>query len=174
MKKTILTFGLIAGVAQAILMLISMSLLSPGADFKSGELVGYATMIVSLSLIFFGVRSYRDKNLGGVITFGNAFKVGILIAAIAAAIYVIGWLIYYYGGDGKALMDAYFAQAVDQIRQSGESADAIDQKVKEMEKFKEIYKNPAAVVGITFLENFPVGGIISLISAALLRRQPKG
>ncbi len=173
MKKTILTFGLIAGAAQAVLMLISMGLLSPGEDFKSGELIGYATMIISLSLIFFGVRSYRDKNLGGVITFGNAFKVGVLIAVVAAVIYVIGWLIYYYGGDGKALMDSYFAQAVEQIRKSGEPAQAVEQKIKEMEKFKEIYKNPAAVVGITFLENFPVGAIIALISAVFLRRQPQ-
>ncbi|MCB0606191.1 MAG: DUF4199 domain-containing protein [Lewinellaceae bacterium] len=173
MKKTILTFGLIAGAIQGILMLILMGLFSPGADAKSGELIGYATMILSLSMIFFGIRSYRNNQPGGAITFGKAFKLGLLIALIAAALYVIIWLLYYYFGDGKSLMDAYFNQAVEQIRQSGEPAQAIEQKVKEMEKFKEIYKNPIAVTGFTFLENFPVGLVIALISAALLRRQPQ-
>jgi len=56
-------------------------------------LVGYAAMLLAFSLVYVGVKSYRDRENGGVICFGKAFQVGLLISLVASTIYVITWMI---------------------------------------------------------------------------------
>ena len=80
MKKIVLIYGLIAGVIVGAMMMITMPLYESGTlKFDNGEWLGYTTMVIALSMVFFGVKSYRDNHLGGSITFGNALKVGLLI-----------------------------------------------------------------------------------------------
>ena len=105
-----------------------------------------------------------------MISFGKAFQVGILITLVASVIYVAAWMAYSAAGGGEEMMAEYFNSAVEKLRASGSTEAEIEQKIVEMKKFQEMYKNPIAKIGITFLEIFPVGLIISLIAAALLRR----
>lgn len=142
-------------------------------NIRYGELMGYTTMIIALSLIFFGIKAYRDEQANGVISFGKAVKIGILITLVASAIYVTGWLLYYHLGYGREMMDAYLAQNIADLRNSGQPAETVEQEIERMEGFMELYQQPIVMIGITFMEIFPVGLIISLIAAALLRKQPK-
>jgi len=107
---------------------------------------------------------------GGTITFGRAFAVGILIAVISSVCYVLAWLIlsHYFMPD---FVDKYAAQAIEQLRASGASAQAIQAKQQEMQQFKQLYSNPLFKVAMTFIEPFPVGLLITLISAAILRKK---
>ena len=57
-------------------MIVMVNLMYTDPDFMSNDIVGYAAMVVMFSLIFFGVRNYRNKQLEGYITFGKAFKWG--------------------------------------------------------------------------------------------------
>ena len=172
MKKTVLTYGGIAGGAIVIMMFISMALLEGDSpNFKRAEVIGYISMIAALSMIFVGIKTYRDKELDGTINFGKAFQVGLMITLVASAIYVIGWMIYTSTGGAAEFMDQYYEYSVNELQNSGASQEVIDQKIAEMEKFKEMYKNPLVQIGITFLEIFPVGLVISLIAAGLLRKK---
>ena len=96
MKKNILIFGLVTGAILSINMVIVVNVLYNNPDFESNDFLGYSTMVVILSLIYFGVRNYRNKQLNGVISFGKAFKAGLLIALVASTMYVVVWLFYYY------------------------------------------------------------------------------
>src|SRR5215210_8859754 len=99
MQKNILVYGLIAGLLVSIFMLSSVNYLSHcegNVDYDTSMLIGYASMLISFSLVFVGIRNYRDKYNGGVISFGKAFKIGIIIVLIASTMYVITWLIYYF------------------------------------------------------------------------------
>lgn len=170
MKKTVLTYGPIAGVIIVLLMSLFIGLMGKEQDYQMGEVLGYASMIVALSTIFVGIRKYRDDELGGIITFGKAFQVGLLITLVASAIYVAAWMFYSAGGGADEMMTAYLDQMVEKMEASGATQAEIDAKVSEMEQFQEMYKNPIVKIGITFLEIFPVGLIISLIAAGLLRK----
>lgn len=173
MKKTVLTYGGIAGGAIVILMFISMSLLEgDNPNFKLAEILGYITMIGALSLIFVAIKTYRDRELDGVINFGKAFKIGLMITLVASAIYIAGWMIYSSTGGASEFMEQYTQYTIEEMRKSGEPQEVIDQKITEMEKFQEMYKNPLVKIGFTFLEIFPVGLLISLIAAGLLRKKP--
>jgi hypothetical protein len=168
MKKTILTYGLISGAVAAVLMFGTVTLAEKTSEHS--EIIGYAGIILSFSLVFFGIKSYRDRIGNGSITFGKAFTIGILIALISSACYVIAWLIVYYNFYPD-FMDQYAAHTIEKLKASGASQEKIDSTMKQMEQYKEMYKNPVMVAALTFLEPFPVGLIISLISALFLRKK---
>ncbi len=172
MKRIVLTFGLIAGGILAAMMAFMVPRMSgSNPDFSNGELIGYTTMILSFLAVFFGIRSYRDKSGDGTITFKKAFKVGILITLIACAIYVITWEIIYFNFVPD-FADKYAAFSIDKLRAGGASDAEIVAAQKKMADFKKWYANPLFNIGMTFLEIFPVGLIVTLVSAAILRRKP--
>jgi hypothetical protein len=170
MKKTVMIFGLISGAIMGAMMFGTLSLLGK-IGFDKGEIVGYTGIVLAFLLVFFGIRSYRENFGGGMISFGRAFAVGILITLISSACYVIAWEIIYFNFM-HGFADQYAAHMVDQVRASGAGPEAIQAKLQEVKKFKELYENPFFNAAITFTEPFPVGLIITLISAAILRRKP--
>lgn len=170
MKKIVLTFGLISGGFLAIMMAIMVPLCLNGGG-NLGYLVGYTTMILAFLAVFFGIRSYRDKSGDGTITFGKAFKVGILITLIACAMYVTAWEIIYFNFVPD-FADKYAALSIDRMRADGASAAELVAEEKKMADFKRWYANPLLNIGMTFMEIFPVGLIVTLVSAAILRRKP--
>lgn len=170
MRKVVLTFGLIGGVIVATLMLLSLPLMDKGIiSFENGQLFGYTTMAIALSMIFFGVKSYRDNYSEGLISFGRAFQVGILIAAVASIIYASSWEIYMSVSSGD-FMEQYTARYLEQMRNEGASVSEMEEMRKSMGEMAEMYKNPIIRFGMTLMEIIPVGIIITLISALILKR----
>ncbi len=166
MKKTVLTYGLISGVIGAGLMLAHLPYMDGGSR---AMIVGYAGIVLSMLLVFFGVRSYRDNVGHGKITFGRGFAVGILIALLSAACYVAAWEVVYYRSPG--IVDHVFDQQVGELKAAGAPQEKIDEAAREAESFKKLYANPLVNVGFTLLEPFPVGLLMTLISAVTLRRK---
>ena len=175
MFKNALTFGSISGAMIILLFVIFKPLWYQDAqhiNLKTGEMLGYISMLVSLSMIFFGIKSYRDKHLNGVITFKKAFLIGLWITIVASVIYVVGWCIYYNTSETmRNFPELYLHYMLDDLKASGASAAKIAEKEEEFRYNMELYKNPFFMVTITFLEIFPVGLVIDLISALLLRKK---
>lgn len=171
MKKIIWTYGLIAGAIVAALLFASMPLWENGTlTFDNGEVVGYTTMIISLSLVFFGVKTCRDHHFNGTISFWQAVKVGILITAIAAVMYALAWEICYQtvASDFTEKMSEHY---LEKMKSATNDQAAVEAAVEQMQSFKEWYKNPVLRFGITIMEILPVGIVITLLSAALLRKK---
>jgi len=172
MTRTVLTYGLISGAILVVLMAITLPLCMNGTlSFEYSEVLGYTEMILAFLLVFFGIRSYRENAGGGTITFGKAFKVGLFITLITCAVYVISWEIIYYGFIPD-FADKYAVHMIDRMEKKGEPVAAIAEAKKKMDEFKVAYRNPFFNVGMTFMEVFPVGFLVTLISAGILRRKP--
>lgn len=169
MKKTVLTFGLSSGAISAAMMLATL----PFADkigWDKGEILGYTTIVLSALLIFFGVRSYRENVGGGCLTFGRGFAVGILIALISSACYVGTWeIIYYKLMPGFA--EKYAAHMVESAKAAGASQQKLDETERKAKEFRQMYDNPAINVAMTFMEVFPIGLMVTLASAGILRKK---
>jgi len=167
MLALILRYGLIAGLIVTIPMDFSMLRLKAG-DPEPGLLVGYLTMLVGLTAVFLGIKHYRDKVLAGVISFKNAFIVGLGISAVAGLIYAIGWEISlnFMSFD---FTESYANAMVEHARARGASAAELAKAVADAQSFTTMYRNPVVRFPLTFLEMFPVGILVSLVSAALLR-----
>lgn len=164
MKKHVLIFGLIPGAILCINMIIMVNLMYTNPDFKGNDILGYAAMVVVFSLIFFGVRDYRNKKLDGFISFGKAFKTGALIALVASTMYVVVWLFYYYLFVPDFL-DVYIQYVLKETPASDMAA-----RAAEMESFKEMYKNPLFVIFITYTEVLPIGLVVALVSSLILKK----
>lgn len=169
MKKTVWTFGLISGAILSAMMLLTMPFVDE-IGYDRGMVVGYTTMVLAFLLVFFGVRSYRDDVAGGTVGFGRALAVGSLIVLIASACYVATWELLYF-----QLAPEYgeniLAHMRERARSGGGSPEEVRQRIAEMERFAEMYRNPAFNAAVTFLEPLPVGLVFALVSAGVLSRR---
>jgi hypothetical protein len=168
MKRTVLTFGLIAGAIMALEMIVGLPFMDEVGSL--GLVVGYTTMVVAFLMVYFGIRSYRDGVAGGSISFGRAFGVGILITLVACACYVATWEVIFYKFTPD-FFDKYSARVVAKTAASGATAAEVEAKRREMAIQAEQYKKPLVNIAYTFIEPFPVGLVFTLVCAGMLRRR---
>lgn len=172
MKKNVLVFGLLSGSIITAFMVYSTLMCYNNADFKASEVVGYAGMLIAFSFIFVGIKNYRDKYNNGVISFGKAFKVGLFITLLASTLYVLAWVIEYYIFVPDWL-DKYCTHMINEAKTGGVTQLELDKTNAQMNWYKEMYKNPLFLVLLTYVEVLPIGLVISLISALILKRKRK-
>lgn len=171
MKKTILTFGLISGVISSVLMLCTVPFLHRIGNDRA-LILGYTSIVLSFLLVFFGIRSYRDNVADGHISFGKAFGIGLCITLISCMFYVATWEVLYHTVFPD-FMDTYSASMISKAQASGLSAQQVQAKIDEIQHMKVMYANPLYNVMMTFIEPFPIGLLITLISAAVLRKKAR-
>jgi Protein of unknown function (DUF4199) len=162
-----LIYGALAGAVAAAIISATIALHMTGHG-NASMWVGYLIMLAALSVIFVGVKRYRDVECGGVIRFGRAFLLGLGMAVVAGVIYALGWELY-LALSGHDFMAEYTASLLDGMRKEGASPDAIAATAAEMRELAESYRNPLFRLPLTFIEIFPVGLLVALVSAALLR-----
>ena len=141
--------------------------------FDRAIYAGYTAMLVAFLLVFFGIKSYRDNVGDGQISFGRAFTVGILITLITCLFYVAIWEILYY----TVLNDfpeKYGNYMVEKARAAGATPEQIAQELVKAKEIKALLDNPVLAPLIIFIsEPLPVGLVMTLISAAILRKRRK-
>lgn len=172
MKRTVLVFGLISGVIISVLM-GATTVFADRIGFDRAIIVGYTTMIMAFLLIFFGIRSYRENVGGGEISFGKAFQVGVLIMLISCVFYVVSWEIIYYNFIPD-FADKYSAYVIEKARASGATEAQIAEQTQKMKEMKVLLDNPWLSGAVIFIsEPLPVGLVMTLLSALLLRKRRK-
>ena len=168
-KRTILTWGLIAGAVSISMMLATMPFVDR-IGFEHGMVIGYTALVLSALLIYPGVRSYRDNVAGGRMTFGKGFLVGLGIAFVAAVCYGMIWAVVYVNFMPD-FCDKYTAYTIEQVKSSGASAEKIAEATAQAADMKRLMQNPVTNAAMAFLEPFPVGILAALVSAGILRRK---
>ncbi len=169
MKNTVLRYGVYSGITICVLALAGW-FLGKNLDYSIQEVIGYAGMVVSLLFVFFGIKHFRDKENNGIVSFGKALLIGILISLIAALAFGILDVIYikYINPDFVA---EYYAHSIEEIRNSLPAAE-FEVKFKELEAQKEMFSNTFLNFFLMFATVVIIGFIISLISALILQRKP--
>ena len=165
--KYALTYGSLSGLVIISVMLTGI-LLADQDGFFASMWFGFLVMLVAMTFMFVGVKRYRDVELGGVIRFKPAFLMGLGIAVVAALAYILVWEIY-LASTGYRFMDDYLAGIARDMQAQGRSAAEIAREMEGYEWMRANYPNPLVRIPITFLEIFPVGLLVALVSAALLR-----
>ncbi|WP_317896739.1 DUF4199 domain-containing protein [Aurantibacillus circumpalustris] len=175
MKKNVLVFGVIAGLIVSTFMAVSMMKFSQAEnpDMSGGMIIGFASMAVAFSFIFVGIKNYRDKQNEGVITFGKAFLMGCLISLVASTMYVVTWAIEFHFFLPEFAQN-YASSQVKMIEQSKMSVQEMETAIKKVTDDMKLYaSNPFYFTMYTYLEIFPVGLVVTLISALILKRKTK-
>lgn len=170
MKRNVLIYGTISGLVTALWLVIAMTFISHNTNMTVGMILGYTSMFIANIFLVVGVKNYRDKYNGGVITFGKALTVGLLIALLASTFYVVTWLIY-YNTVGSDFMDYYVDCMQQELVASGASASEIAAQTKEMNEFMISYQNPFFNAAVTYMEILPMGVLFALITALVMKRK---
>jgi len=170
MKRIILICGFIAGAIASSVIAVSAAYCHTDQYMQYGMYIGYGSMLIAFSLIFIGTKNYRDKQNNGVISFGQAFKIGILIALIASTMYVIVWGIEYHFVFPD-FTEKYAALIVEKAKKDGATQAEINKQIAMGNQIKEWYKNPLLFAGLTYAEILPVGILVTLISSLILKRK---
>lgn len=172
MKKTILVCGLIAGIISSLWAVFGEKFLDDSFSLNTRIFFGYASMVLAFSLIYVGVKSYRDNQNGGIISFAKALKISMLITLVASTVYVVIWLIAFYffipDFSGK-----YMESIRLQLVARGASKAEIQKQMADLTKYFQQYRNPLFNALNTYSEIVPVGVVISLIAALILKNNPK-
>lgn len=169
MFRNILIWGSLAGlIVGGILFGTTVAMADQPPAMGIGMLIGYSAMLLALSAVFVGIKRHRDQALGGVIRFWPAFAMGLGISLVAGVFYVLAWeaALAVTGMDFGA---KYAEHLLEQRRAAGAGAAELAKYAAELDAFRVQYANPLYRMPMTFTEIFPVGVLVSLISAALLR-----
>ncbi len=168
MLRIALVYGAIAGAITIGAIILSLVAAGDNAS-SSGQAIGFLIMFIALSLIFFGIKSFREQREPW--GFLEALKAGAAISLVATLTYVAGWELY-LATSGSNFAADYAAMVVSEKEAAGAPAAEVEELKTSMAKFVENYRNPLMRIPITMTEIFPVGLLISLLSAWLLRRKP--
>lgn len=164
--RIVIVYGLISGL---VIIAGIIGTIVIGGDQPHGNVwLGYLIMLLGMSAVFMGVKQYRDQHRGGVIKFLLALGVGLAIALFASLAYVLVWEVYLAATD-YAFMDQYIAATLQARRAEGLSSAAYARLEAEMSQMAEAYQSPLFRLPMTFAEIFPVGLVVSIVSAVLLR-----
>jgi hypothetical protein len=164
MKRLILIYGSTAGLVIIVTNTLSL-------EFGRGQAwLGFLVMFIAFSTIYVAIRQYRDQDLGGVISFGTAALMGIGISAIAGVIYVAIWELYLVVTDYQ-FIEAYAGGIVEARELAGANEAELAQAAADAEDFRSSYSNLFFRLPVTFLEVFPPGILVSLVSAMALRNR---
>lgn len=166
MYSRILIYGLVAGAIVGTELFV-LVLTMHGHSERYGELIGYLTMLVALSAIFVAVKRHRDLDLGGVIGFWRGLAMGLGISTIAGILYVLSW----EAALAVTHLDfaaAYSKALIAQQKAKGVHGAELARFEAQMAAFRAQYANPVYRFAEGFTEIFPVGVLVSLVSAGLL------
>jgi hypothetical protein len=168
MFKIILKYGIIAGLIVGIPLSVMCLVMKDDPPATWGMVVGYLTMLIAFTTIFVAIKHQRDVERGGVIGFWPALGIGLGISFVASIVYVLAWE-FSLAATGVDFIGGYTDMLIREETAKGASAEAIAALTAEMQTFAKDYANPLFRMPMTFVEIFPIGVLVSLISAALLR-----
>lgn len=168
MQKTVIRFGLYGATTICCLFLLGWYLGSR-LGYSGQEIIGYASMIISLGFVFFGIKHFRDKENDGVVSFKKALTIGLLITLITAVAF--GAIDVFYSKVLNPDFTAnYYDKAIEDMKQSLPAAE-FEVKLAELKAQKELFSNPILSFLLMAVTVFVIGCIITIISALTLQRK---
>lgn len=169
MKKTILKNGAYASLIVVGIPLLLWSLFEGEPNYDISEIIGYATMILCMAFVFLGIREYRNQELNGTISFGEALKVGILIALIPSFAFGFYDLIYVIYLD-PGFYDNYYHHYTRELEKTL-SGPELEKAITDLNAQKDFFMNPVIQFLVMFLTVFIIGFIASMVSSLILKKR---
>jgi len=167
MVRTILKYGTVAGLIVGVPLFAMTVGLGGHPQLPYGMALGYTIMLVALSAVFVAIKRHRDLDRGGVIGFWRALGLGLAISFVASLFYVAAWEAALAVGH-LDFAGTYAAAVIADEKAKGVTGAALARLEAQMQGFRAEYANPLYRLPMTFTEIFPVGVLVSLISAGLL------
>jgi len=167
-NKYVLRYGVFAGVVVASMLFLFVLLAETPLMSNYGETIGYASMVIAFSTIFFAVREFSKEK--PTVGFKPAFLIGLKITIIATVIYTLAWFVL-TNTIAQDFMEIHYQKGVEEIHNSDWPKAEKAARLERMKYFRELLKKPLVKIGVTISEIFPVGLLISLATALIFRKK---
>jgi predicted membrane protein len=152
MKHTVITYGSYGAITGFLIFILHLAL-GKGLDYGTLEVLGYLSIVVSLSFIYFGIKHYRDRINNGSVSLGKAILIGVLISVLVGVGIAIADFIYtaYINPD-------FFKEYSQMLINEGKGEDVIEM---------------TSTMGALFMLALVIviGFIITIISGVILQRK---
>jgi hypothetical protein len=163
MRNNIFKNGILGGIIVSIVMILMIWYMKANPGQQPNSIIGFTSMLAFIFVIL-GIKQERKTN-NGTITFGRALVTGLGIAFVISTIYVIVWLIIYYN------FFPDFMEKYSEMILKNTNPEELAAKTTEMNQMKEWYKSPLMIILLTYMEVFPIGIVVSLIGALVLKKK---
>lgn len=159
MLKRALNVGLIFGIISVVISILSF--MNP----ESREMVNLLTYPVIFGTVFLGMKWYKEKDNGGFLTYGEGMKVGVL--SVAAAGVIVGAFTAIYISQNPEIVDDLIDMVIVEYQKSGMS----DAQIEKFIPMTEMMFSPISMFISSIVSYALIGTIISLIVAAILKKE---
>lgn len=168
MKSTIIKYGIYSFLTASTLFLGAL-LLATSFSYSTQETIGYTSMVISLSFVYFGIKHYRDYENNGELLFGKAVLIGILISVFAGLGF--GLIDYIYTTViNPDFATEYLEKTLAGMKETLTLEEYNIQK-EQLTQQMEQYGGSGFMAFIMCITVIIIGFIISLISALFLQRK---
>ncbi len=153
MKSTVLKYGSYGLIVGFVIFMLHLTLGIDNLDYSTNEILGYVSIFLSLSFIYFGIKHYRDHVNQGLLSLGKAISIGVLISLLVGLGIAIADFIY-----TKYIDPDFFSRYTEMMIEQGQG-----------DQVMEMTSGTAAVFMLVLVTI--IGFIISLISGLILQRK---
>ncbi|MEY2949386.1 MAG: DUF4199 domain-containing protein [Saprospiraceae bacterium] len=166
-----LTYGLYGALVLIVIGLIGQltGLVDPSQPNGGGGsmVINVLNALVTAGALVLAVKKHRDEDLDGYIAFGKAFGLGMLTVVVIAIISGI-WTFVYISFIDPEMIDIMKEAARAQMENQGMEGEQLEQAMAMNGKFM----NPGMISVFAILGSMFFGLIISLVVAAVMKKQP--
>ncbi len=153
MKNTIVKYGTYGVITGFLVFTIHLIIGIDNFDYSTNEILGYLSIFLSLSFIYFAIKHYRDNVNNGVVSIGKGIVIGVLISLLVGTGIGIADFIY-----TKFINPDFFSNYEEMLRNQGRE----DEIIEMSSSFAALFM----LVLVTI-----IGFIISLVSSLFLQRK---
>jgi prepilin signal peptidase PulO-like enzyme (type II secretory pathway) len=170
--RSVLNGGVIFGIVLIIMQLLMWMFNFIPVSFGTVMLTLLFNLVLAVVILFVFTKSYREKEMGGFISYGQAFKFGFMIYLVATVILVIYNLIFMKfidPGYMERVMQVTSEATENAMRKRGMQEDQISRMLERMaERGK-----PTIVKTLvsSLISGVILGAITSAISSAFAKKE---
>lgn len=168
MKSTILKYGGYSSITLLVFFCISWLFLE-GLSFSIQEVLGYASIVLAVSFVYFGIKHYRDEINNNKLSFLDGLKLGLLIVVMPSIVFGL-YNVIYVEVINPEFMDEYYTNYANNLK-STLSTEEFQIQIAKLESEKDMFQNPFMqffVMGVTV---FLIGIIGTVISTLVLKKK---
>jgi hypothetical protein len=160
--KVAMNYGTLYGLAGVALTLLFYFL---GVDLQSRipQVINYAILITFISM---GIKSYRDEDLGGFISYGKSLGTGTLIGLFGGIISAI-FIVIFFNYIAPEMIQKILDSSQQKLAEKGMSDEQIEQAISITRMFmKPVWLFLFSILGSTF-----AGFLFSLIISIFTKKE---
>jgi len=165
-KTTLFNHSLLWGVILGIVLIV-YTLILYFLNLSTNRALGYVAWLIIIIVVFYAMKVYRDNVNQGVLSFGNAFVIGLLVCIISGLISAIFGYIQ-FSVLSPELIDKMLQITEERFLSRGMSDSMVESSLEMSRKLM----TPAMIAVMSFVWSLIFGAILSLILAAIVKKEP--